>query len=239
MPCRLCLKDKELRNSHIIPEFFYKPLYDDKHRINTLISDKEIHAYHQKGVRERLLCHDCEQQIGRYENYVRKMFYGGVPLDFPQNPDHLCIKNIEYRKMKLFQMSLLWRASISTHPFFGFINLGPYEEKIRLMICEENPGSRYEIGCLLVFYQNENNRVVDELILQPMKLRSNGHQSYAFILGGALWLFIVSSHSRQFVYSDYFLDESGSLKIFRRPVDQLLSMIVKKFRKIGKRLEAE
>jgi hypothetical protein len=239
MICRLCLEEKDLRNSHIIPEFFYRPLYDEKHRINTLISDKEILEYHQKGVRERLLCDDCEQQIGKYENYVRKMFYGGVALDFPVNPSEIIIKNVIYESFKLFQLSLLWRASISSHWFFKFVNIGPYEEKIRQMLLNENPGGKYDIGCLLAFYLDDTRKVVDGLILQPINLRANGHRSFAFVIGGALWLFVVSSHSKDFEHSDYFADDSGDLRIVLKPVDKLLSMIVSKFRKSGRRLETD
>ena len=34
MNCRLCGADRPLRKSHILPEFFYKPIYDSSHRIN-------------------------------------------------------------------------------------------------------------------------------------------------------------------------------------------------------------
>jgi len=36
MKCKICCQQKELRDSHIIPEFFYKPMYDDKHRFNVI-----------------------------------------------------------------------------------------------------------------------------------------------------------------------------------------------------------
>jgi len=32
MVCRLCQKEKPLVQSHVIPEFLYRPLYDEKHR---------------------------------------------------------------------------------------------------------------------------------------------------------------------------------------------------------------
>ena len=53
--CKLCNKERELRNSHIVPEFFYKEIYDEKHRI---FPRKEGRKYGQmqKGYREPLLC---------------------------------------------------------------------------------------------------------------------------------------------------------------------------------------
>jgi len=34
--CRLCLQERPLRDSHIIPEFLYRPLVDEKHRAAAL-----------------------------------------------------------------------------------------------------------------------------------------------------------------------------------------------------------
>lgn len=95
MACRLCQKDKPLQNSHVVPEFFYKPSYDKKHRIYARISGKLAHMPPlQKGLREPLLCRDCEQKLSPYEKYNREILYGGVDthgltpvaLEIP-NPD--------------------------------------------------------------------------------------------------------------------------------------------------------
>lgn len=40
--CKLCLKEKELMFSHIIPEFFYEPMYDEKHRFMQISTIQEI-----------------------------------------------------------------------------------------------------------------------------------------------------------------------------------------------------
>jgi hypothetical protein len=45
MLCKLCLKDKKLvRQSHIIPDFMYKDIFDEKHRLFevTFTKDKDI-----------------------------------------------------------------------------------------------------------------------------------------------------------------------------------------------------
>ena len=57
MICRLCLVESELQDSHIISEFQYKPLYDEKHRFFVISSDpRKNDFYEQKGFREKLLC---------------------------------------------------------------------------------------------------------------------------------------------------------------------------------------
>ena len=66
MNCRLCTLDRGLRNSHIIPESLYKPLYDKKHRAVHLTDFKGTNDYKklkplQKGLREKLLCNECPE----------------------------------------------------------------------------------------------------------------------------------------------------------------------------------
>jgi len=69
--CRLCLVEKDLAHSHIFPEFFYEPTYDDTNRFVSL----STHPRHkpklfEKGLREHLLCEKCEAQFCRYESYA-------------------------------------------------------------------------------------------------------------------------------------------------------------------------
>ena len=61
MICILCQQEKRLCDSHIIPEFAYADIYDDKHRAVTFspIAPDE-RKFEQKGVRDKLLCTDCE-----------------------------------------------------------------------------------------------------------------------------------------------------------------------------------
>lgn len=103
MICKLCGNKNELRNSHIIPEFFYRPLYDSKHRFNVIpLSVGERKRFEQKGLREKLLCDKCEQQISQYENHVRKVFYGGTGIEI-KNGNPIVIKGIDYQKFKYFR----------------------------------------------------------------------------------------------------------------------------------------
>ena len=57
--CRLCRRESNLRFSHILPEFFYLPMYDELHRTMSVSSDEKEKLV-QKGFREYLLCQECE-----------------------------------------------------------------------------------------------------------------------------------------------------------------------------------
>lgn len=142
MKCKLCLQERELQNSHIIPEFLYKPLYDRLHRCQVLsINEDEKNKYVQKGIREKSLCSDCEQLLCIYEKYANEVLSGGVEIEIENYPNRIIVRNIDYKKFKLFQLSILWRASVSSDKFFSEINLScrPHEEKICKMILSEKP----------------------------------------------------------------------------------------------------
>jgi hypothetical protein len=64
-PCALCLDTNvKLAQSHIVPEFLYKALYDSKHRFQVISTNPSVrNSLEQKGLREPLLCKACEATI--------------------------------------------------------------------------------------------------------------------------------------------------------------------------------
>lgn len=74
MKCLLCLKDKDLiKSSRIIPDFMYKDLFDEKHRlIRTTGLDVPSAKKLQTGEREgNILCQQCDNVVlGSLEGYA-------------------------------------------------------------------------------------------------------------------------------------------------------------------------
>jgi hypothetical protein len=220
MICKLCKREREIRNSHIIPEFFYKPAYDEKHRLNLVaLSDGQRKRYEQKGIREFLLCDDCENKISAYEDHVRRVFYGKTGI-FIKNGNPIEISGIDYIKYKLFQLSLIWRASVSESTFFSGVDLGPHEEKIRTMILNERPGTKLDYPCLFMIFMLEGKDIIDGFIYPPQMIRVDGHRAYRFIFGGGFWIYFISKHTDKLPIIDHFVNEKGKLKI---PIREITS----------------
>ncbi len=240
MKCRLCLEDKELQKSHIIPEFFYKPVYDGLHRLNVVSTEPgDKIKYQQKGYREKLLCRDCEQRLGRFEDYGRRVIYGGrgsrgTGVKIQDVGNGFKLRNIDYHKFKLFQLSLLWRASIASLDFFTGVNLGPHEETIRKMLVSQTPGEPHQFGCIMTILLWEENKPLDGIILEPEQLYIEGHKCFRLVSVGCLWFFIVSSHSKDFMLRDFFLSQGGELIIPFVRRDQYADL-VKRFAEVLKR----
>lgn len=222
MRCKLCLQDRSLRNSHIIPEFFYKPGYDGKHRINVLSTvPSEKNRYAQKGIRETLLCDHCEQMLSPWEKYVREVFYGGVEIGISHDKEKVILQNLDYRSFKLFQLSVLWRSSVASDRFFSRINLHHHhEEKIRNMILDNDPGEPYRYGCIMIMITDES-KPIDSLIMQPESIKHEGHRIYTFIFGSMMWLYLVSSHTDQFPHKEMFINRAGNVIIYKRSMERI------------------
>lgn len=193
--CRLCLIDTPLAQSHIIPEFIFSRMYDKKHRYLELF---DVNAGRirlgQKGYRERLLCPKCESKVNRYEQHSRRLFVDDLPRRESPKSRRICIKNLDYRLFKLFLLSVLWRASISSLPMFEYVKLGPHEEKIRLILESENPGAPRNYPCLVfpLLFDGEHFK---GYMVTPTFAKVEGHKCYRFVFGGFVFMFFVSSHS--------------------------------------------
>ena len=144
MKCKLCNLNKELRKSHIISETFYRGLYDSKHRALPIQLENKKLGLIQKGIREELLCSDCEVKIGRWENTLKRdlVDFGNGESNFLKikktSKGFFKVEGIRYKEFKLGVLSILWRMSLSSHEYFKSYSLGPYEEKIRLLLLQED-----------------------------------------------------------------------------------------------------
>lgn len=195
MKCKLCGEDAELRYSHIFPEFVYKPLYDDKHRFHVLSDSHETPPKReQKGIREHLLCAKCETLFAKYERYASLVFDNRANVRSRREGDLVRLEGIEYKSFKLFALSVLWRAGVSSLPLFSQVTLGPHEKKLRTMLRDEDAGPPEKYPFLMASVVHDEKSQSD-LIIQPTWARVGGHKAYRFIFSGIAWTFVVSNHT--------------------------------------------
>lgn len=213
MPCALCLRDVELRDSHVIPEFVYGAVYDELHRFHEIqITEPDKPRIRQKGLRERLLCEDCEGRLGVHERYVSLVFSGAIVTTSQRSGNLVTVSGLDYTSFKLFGLSILWRASVSTLPFFQEVNLGKYEEVTRLALLNGDPGPHNRLSVMI------NGLSVDDepfykLIVEPTRSKIDGHTCYRFVFGSLIWVFVVSGHALSETMRQVVLNEQGTFKM--------------------------
>lgn len=192
MKCRLCLQERDLRDSHIIPEFLYRPGYDEKGRMLALEKNNKRPRYIQKGLREKLLCDSCEGLLSKqYENYFSKYWYLKRTLPSSTTSEYLSLDNIDYQRFKLFHLSVLWRASVSSLDPFQMVDLGIHQETIRQMLLNGDPKqpSEYQVFGAVVL-SPDTTKVLDGFVVSPTFQITNGLKIYAFVFGGCIWHYV-------------------------------------------------
>jgi len=149
--CKLCQSEAELRDSHIIPELMYKPLYDAMHRAASVsIDGKAREAVLQKGLREKLLCQECETRFSKLERYAASVFRDILSRLHEARAGTEVVESAEYRPLKLFQLSLLWRAAVARHSNFRGADLAELEPTVRSMLLRDEPGPVTAFPCFAI-----------------------------------------------------------------------------------------
>ena len=231
--CRLCGQVAELCDSHIVSEFLYLPLYDEKHRVSAIKAEEGAKEDTlQKGIRERLLCKSCETKLSRHETFASRVLRD-LPNWSDVRPGELVVVPTgNYASFKLFQLSLLWRMGAASKPTFR-IDLGPHEPRLRAMLLSENPGEPLQYGCFLVGTAGPGR--AQEFLKPPVDFRVEGHRAYVAFFLGLAWVWVVSSHSIRLPQVRSFLAPNGDLPInvSSRTLDEMWGGVAAGMRELG------
>jgi hypothetical protein len=87
----------------------------------------------QNGFKEKLLCGDCEIRLSRWESVLKETLVDignktstSLSIDII-GKELFRVKRIRYKEFKLAILSIIWRMSIASDPFFESYKLGIYE----------------------------------------------------------------------------------------------------------------
>ena len=205
-----------------IPEFLWTELYNAKHQIMGINGrGNRGRETLQKGVREPLFCEACEQHFNEYcEKPFRARWIETEPLPNPWEVEDIHWVRFDYASFKLFHLSVLFRASVSTPPDFATVSLGPHEEKLRELLLLRNPGEywQYPIFGFAVVH-HETKRLIS-MVSQAVQSRVWGQRCYGMIYGGVQWWIGVSSH-RNMEFELACLQSDGSMPFHARPWNEV------------------
>jgi hypothetical protein len=224
-PCKLCgITSKLVRKSHIIPDFMYKGVPDGKNRMAVVdINDMNSKRIAQTGTYDKyILCYKCENELlGRLESYVAHLIYGNPtkkPAKFKKGLSADGLKSIElecidYTTFKLGLLSILWKAHISSNPFFKAIDIGEFEPVIRKMLLNNDAGDdkvfRIAVGYLL----SPSGKSV-KLVISPMMVKIGECFVAVFIINSSIYFIEVGSTSSfSFFDSPVSLKKEGTLSV--------------------------
>jgi len=207
----------------------YEDLFDEHHKMykfsfkeNRIVARPPTGEYDQN-----ILCFDCDhKKIGDgLEDYAKKLYSDGLPRS--KKPEIKNYKNqygsvftqiskLDYAKYKLFLLSILWRASVSKRDYFKNVNLGKYENEVREMILNENPGSTEDYACMLTTVRNDVEWS-KQLFIEPTRTKEKHGSIYRFMMGGILYLYFIpkffNTTSNYEMEKEFILSDNNELKI--------------------------
>lgn len=142
--CKLCGQECDYQDSHIITKCFYPDIKDTS---NKYLAVKPNGSYKivQSGVYDSsILCKNCENKtLSKIEGNASKLFLTNeYPPIIKEGVDFKGIiytnEFFDYKTIRQFFVSIIWRASVSTLDDFKDINLGKYENIAKEIILGKN-----------------------------------------------------------------------------------------------------
>ena len=233
--CALCLGNEKLLESHIYPRHLYKKNRMIKKKfkkqvyeitIDNISPVHEISNPDWDGHKEYLLCSACEKKLGIYESYFSEVFLGvnpppkkyGIQIENIQGRSHLFrrITNLDYTKVKLYVLSILWKLSISKTMGSGLSLKAEQRERLREMLDTGNAGSQGEYSINFSsprIFEKGNN----ELIIPFIQL-VYGTKVYYSVLGNYILIVnlddsVLPTNELQMTWRECQLKTTGELLI--------------------------
>lgn len=220
MICHYCRKEKKLIKAHIIPEAFFRRIRGEQNSLR-LISNKE-NEFPKKapiGVYDcNILCSECEKIFGAWDNYAQDFLKSIPPNSSPiihgNKEVGYEVHKYNYDLLKLFFISLLWRAGISKHSFYAKVNLGPYEALLKKHIAQENPGTGDEFAVTLSKF---NHHLVPFFDPHPEKFEAINY--YRFYLGTYVAYIKIDKRQPPKFHSEVMMKPQAPLLIIGRELE--------------------
>ncbi|WP_141512567.1 hypothetical protein [Ramlibacter sp. WS9] len=146
--CRLCRTRSDFIKAHCIPEAFFRELRQG-HRAPLMVADRSAGPVRRApiGVYDsEILCTDCESSFAAVDTYgVQVLLQRFEELFAPMyNGSRLVAwssQDVDCPTLLKFLVAVLWWASVSSHPFYARVQLGPHEEAARAMLLQPEGNS--------------------------------------------------------------------------------------------------
>lgn len=160
--CKLCGQPTNtFAKSHVIPKALHLDERGEDAFLWILKGGCEPPQRSPSGEYDQIVCPPCEKRFGPWDDYgvelIRRLRAGdGVPYG-----DIAVGIEVDYARLKLFVMSMLWRASASTRRTYSRVMLGSkWNEALRTALIAEDPGTEDFFSVTVSLFRDEMQRKV-------------------------------------------------------------------------------
>jgi hypothetical protein len=190
-PCQMCGLPSKLVKAHIIPEAFFRAFRPDGESLTLLTSTPgnfpkraPIGVYDSE-----ILCEPCERRFDQVDDYGIQVLLTQFHDNFTEvaasgAPVAHQSMNVNQGQILRFLLAVLWRASVSKHPFFGRVSLGPLESIARNTLMNPEGEIPQVFAALLSRWTcTDENRSIAQAVMCPFRERWQGVNAYRLYLG--------------------------------------------------------
>ena len=192
--CKWCGEVRPLMKSHIVPRSFY---LSERHEPIVAFSGARIERPKKSRTSlwdNSILCDVQETEMMRLDDYAFKALVEGrsqatwlrsadqsIVTDDLGRPTVLQFDHADGGRIKLFALSVLWRAAVSERDEVADVKLGPYENRILEMLKANAPGEPDDF-CTIVFLERLEGLAGSAMM--PVPTRLDGVNIGSFSCGG-------------------------------------------------------
>lgn len=158
-------------------------------------------VYKKEGLKEALLCWDCEQRLADGEKYVRRVLFGTGPIKKHTNAmryriwhqhknggiftEGIELRWVDFARFKQFQLGVIWKACIARGNAFKDATAPETTiEEMRNSIYSENYDERL-VPCVMERLHDPTGSSIKFIALPKSDSSQSGRIS--IVMGGYIW----------------------------------------------------
>ena len=205
--------------AHVVPRAFYE-LPPQKDGAYSLVSNSP-NTFPRKlpvGIYDNtIVTQEGESLFGPWDEYAIRILLKNVdafePITKGDKVLAWSLPNYEYPLLKLFVLSVLWRAHASAHPAFCRVQLGPHERYIRSLLLNGQPGAPEEYSVHIVKWIDDE---FGPVFMDPFRERYEGVNYYRIYCGRYVLYVKVDKKRTSDTFRDMQLGQDKKLFVIAR-----------------------
>jgi hypothetical protein len=217
--CKLTGKIGQAIKAHVVPRAFYElPSQEDgpcllvSNALNTFPKKLPVGIYD-----ETMVTQDGENLFKPWDDYAIRTLLKNEDAFEPFTKGGMVIawtlSKYEYLHLKLFALSVLWRAHASTRPEFGKVQLGPHEPKIRGFLLSSHPGTPDEYSVNIVKWIDDE---FGPVFMDPFREAYEGVNYYRIYCGRYVLYVKVDQNQTSGTFREWQLGQDKKLIVIAR-----------------------
>lgn len=239
MQCKLTGETGKAAKAHIIPESFYLIDQKDQQPLKLVSSDVAVPPKKSPiGIYDKtIVTASGEKYFLKWDDYAYKLLIENADKmkkiihAVKKVPIAYRIDEYDYHKLKMFFISLLWRAGVSSRPEFQSVSLGPHADLLKEMILTNNSGGPDDYAVALAIFDDVSGWAT---IMSPFPERYDGVRCYRFFLGNIIAYIKVDKQSYKYPIVQSQLTPNQPLLLTKRNFWESKEHVV--FKKMAERI---